>query len=127
MKHQSLESLLQNLAPRLNTGEFVFCIDDGRVVESEFVIGSFREHEGRTIVLPREKAEQLGLDYEAVMSWITLDVDSSLQAIGLTARVATALAQDGIACNVIAAYHHDHLFIPSEDATRAMDILNALR
>ena len=127
MSHdQSLQSLIQNLSPRLNEGEYVFCVDDEQLNENEFVLGTFQESEGKTIVLPKDDAEKLGLNFEAVLSWITLDVHSSLQAVGLTACVSNALAEQGIACNVIAGYHHDHLFVPTQDAVRAMDILNVL-
>ena len=53
-------------------------------------------------------------------------VPSALDAVGLTAAVATALTRVGIACNVIAGFHHDHLFVPVDSATRAMSALNAL-
>jgi hypothetical protein len=49
---------------------------------------------------------------------------SSLEAVGLTAAVATALAARGIAANVIAGARHDHVFVP---AARADDALAALR
>jgi hypothetical protein len=53
-------------------------------------------------------------------------VHSSLQAVGLTAAVATALAERGIACNVVAGFHHDHLFVPHERGAEAMDALAEL-
>ena len=127
MNEPSLKSLIQNLSPRLNSGDYVFCLDDGTVPASDAVLGSFLEQEGRTLVLLEQRAKQMGLQYEAVLSWITLDVYSSLQAVGLTAHVSSALAEQGIACNVIAGYHHDHLFVPRQDSSRAMEILNALR
>jgi uncharacterized protein len=59
-------------------------------------------------------------------AWLTLSVHSDLQAVGLTAAVAAALARAGVACNVIAAAHHDHLFVPLEAADAALVALNAL-
>ena len=52
---------------------------------------------------------------------ITLGVHSSLAAVGLTARVAGALAEAGISANMVAAFHHDHVFVPWEtrDVARA--------
>ena len=32
----------------------------------------------------------------------------------------------GISCNVVAGVHHDHLFVPVEQARQAMDALHAL-
>ena len=60
------------------------------------------------------------------MTWITLDVHSSLEAVGLTAAVSAALAEENISCNVVAAYYHDHLFVPVADAERAMETLMRL-
>jgi hypothetical protein len=57
---------------------------------------------------------------------ISLDVHSSLEAVGLTAAFATALGNEGISANVIAAYYHDHIFVPTADAERAVAALKAL-
>jgi hypothetical protein len=54
---------------------------------------------------------------------ITLNVHSSLEAIGLTAAVAGRLALHGISANVVAAYYHDHIFVPTADAERAVVVL----
>jgi hypothetical protein len=53
-------------------------------------------------------------------------VQSSLEAVGLTAAFSNALAEHRISCNVVAAYHHDHIFVASSDAERAMKVLKAL-
>ncbi len=52
---------------------------------------------------------------------------SDLQAVGLTAAVATALAEAGISCNVVAAAYHDHLFVPVESASQAIAALRTLQ
>jgi hypothetical protein len=57
---------------------------------------------------------------------ITLGIESSLEAVGLTARVGTALAERGIGANMIAACHHDHVFVPWERREEAMAALEAL-
>ena len=85
-----------------------------------------QEAEGLTLVLPRETADAHGLSYDYVAAWITLQVHSSLAAVGLTASFSAALAQAGISCNVVAGFHHDHLFVPSERAERALSTLRAL-
>ncbi|MNG35746.1 hypothetical protein D3C84_1225580 [compost metagenome] len=59
-------------------------------------------------------------------AWITLQVHSSLAAVGLTAAFASALGQANISCNVIAGYHHDHLFVAQADAERALAVLRQL-
>lgn len=123
----NLSTLLASLSPRLNPGRYVFCsVPQPTVVQVAAALGSFREAEGTTLILAREEAERLGLAYEYLAAWITLEVHSSLAAVGLTAAFATALAGEGISCNVIAGYHHDHLFVAEADAERAMAALQRL-
>ena len=57
----------------------------------------------------------------------TLNVYSSLEGDGLTAAVSNALGEAGIPCNMIAAYHRDHVFVPSDKASKAMDVLARLQ
>lgn len=90
------------------------------------IVGFFREAEGVTVIVPRESAARLGLEYSYVAAWITLTVHSSLEATGLTAAVATALAEAGISCNVVAAYFHDHIFVARSDGERALRVLEDL-
>ena len=66
------------------------------------------------------------LPYSLVCVWITLTIHSSLEAVGLTAAVSSALTEANISCNVVAAYYHDHIFVPIADADRAMNVLLAL-
>ena len=61
------------------------------------------------------------------MRCITLNVYSSLEGVGLTAAVATALAENGIACNMVAAFHHDHAFVPDALSQKAMQVLKELQ
>jgi len=123
----SLSALLRSMNPEQNDGDYVFCnVTDSRRIEGIEVIGSFREREGLTVILERSQAQQLGLDCDYVMAWITLTVHSSLAAVGLTAAFASALGQAGISCNVVAGFYHDHLFVGKDDAQEAMTTLRAL-
>lgn len=121
---KDLDKLIKNMSPRLNQGEYVFCtvVLDFDAAGTE-IIGSFIEEEGKTLVINKEQADRLNLPYDSVMSWITLKVHSSLNAVGLTAKVSAALAEKGISCNVIAAYYHDHIFVGKEDAEKAIKTL----
>lgn len=123
----NLSRLLASLSPRLNPGRFVFCsVPQPTVVQVAAALGSFRDAEGTTLILTREEAERLGLTYDYLAAWITLEVHSSLAAVGLTAAFAKALAGEGISCNVIAGFHHDHLFVAEADAERALARLQRL-
>lgn len=123
----SLATLLRSMSPQLNDGEYVFCtLPDGQLPHGLGIVGSFREREGLTVILPRAQAQQAGMSFDYVAAWITLNVHSALEAVGLTAAFATALGQAGISCNVIAGYYHDHLFVGQADAERAMQVLRDL-
>ena len=123
----SLTTLLRSMSPQLNAGEYVFCtLRNGNLPSGLEVIGSFREQEGLTVILERAHAEQAGLSFDYVAAWITLNVHSALEAVGLTAAFATALGKAGISCNVIAGCYHDHLFVGQADAERAMQVLRDL-
>ncbi|MBS1914948.1 MAG: ACT domain-containing protein [Bacteroidetes bacterium] len=121
---KNLAILLKTMKPQLNDGEYVFCtIKDDRKIPYDSIICSFKEQEGITLVLKKEDANAAKLKYQFIAAWITLTVHSSLEAVGLTAAVATALAKENISCNVVAAFYHDHIFVAKEDAARAIKIL----
>lgn len=123
-----LNKLLSSLAPVLRAGGYVFCSVPASVSPdlSAAPLATFDEEEGTTLVLEQSAADAAGLDYGPVLRCITLQVHSSLEAVGLTAAVAGALADAGISANVIAAYHHDHVFVPAERAEEALRILGSL-
>lgn len=124
-----LANLLEQLSPELLPQEYSFCTCDSDAL-SDFLhlapVATFREREGLTLVVTRTAAAAAGLPCEQPMRCITLNVHSSLAAVGLTAAVAGALADVGISANVIAAYYHDHIFVPAERAEEALSTLQAL-
>jgi len=109
----------------LNDGDYVFC-SIPTLIDVKEIIALFKETEGITIILKKQTADDLGLEYSYIAAWITLTVHSSLEATGLTASFATALATEGISCNVVAAYYHDHIFVDKKDANKAMEALRDL-
>lgn len=124
---KNLHKLIRNLKPERKPGQYVFCTRQSlENIPAEDIICFFREDQGLTLILLRENAEKHGIEYAFVASWIRLRVHSSLEAVGLTARVSSALAEAGISCNAIAAYHHDHVFVPYLQAEKAMTILRKL-
>ncbi|MBK4993296.1 ACT domain-containing protein [Pseudomonas sp. S37] len=124
---KSITALLRGMSPVLNEGDYVFCtVNDAAALQCTDVLGTFREKEGLTAIIERERADALGLEYSFVAAWITLTIHSALDAVGLTAAFATALGKADISCNVIAAFYHDHIFVGKDDATKAMDVLRTL-
>jgi hypothetical protein len=122
---KDLEILLKSMKPKYNESDYVFCTVkslDNILVNN--IVMSFAESEGITLILKKEIADELKLNYSIVMSWITLTVYSSLEAVGLTAAFAKALSDNEISCNVVAAFYHDHIFVNKKDADKAIAILN---
>lgn len=123
---KNLETLLKTMKPHHNAGEYVFCtVEDVKKIDLNDILLLFREQENITIVLKKDIADSLLLDYSFIASWISLTIHSSLEAVGLTAAFSNALAHEGISCNVVAAYYHDHIFVDQKDCDAAMRILNA--
>ena len=123
---KDLKRLLKSMKPEHNSGDYVFCkIENLEKVNLNDIEMFFREKEAITLILKKEIAESLHLEYSVVMSWITLTVHSSLEAVGLTAAFSKALSENGISCNVVAAYYHDHIFVSNKEVEKAMKILNS--
>ncbi|GAB6059235.1 hypothetical protein JCM31598_23520 [Desulfonatronum parangueonense] len=56
--------------------------------------------------------EAVGNRTKGIKHCITLEVRSSLSAVGFLALITTRLARAGISVNPLSAFHHDHLFVP---------------
>lgn len=124
----NLDQLLKSLKPRLMEPEFVFCTVSENLKDYLLLdpVATFMEAEGLTPVLEKSIAYKAGLSSEGSFKQITLTVHSSLEAVGLTAAVATKLASKGISANVIAAFYHDHIFVQSSKADDALEALHEL-
>lgn len=121
-----LKTLLESLHPVIRDGDYVYALwPHGKPLEGD-IEAAVREAEGLTVVLRRDEADRLGLSYDFVAAWITLQIHSALEAVGLTAAVSAALTHAGISCNVLAGFHHDHLLVPVAEADRALDVLRLL-
>ncbi|MDQ0321014.1 hypothetical protein QO002_003152 [Pararhizobium capsulatum DSM 1112] len=117
-----LDALLREMRPVLQDKEYVYCLAAPEEAVNYFAqaLAMFREQEGVTLILERSLADAANLAYGPVMCCIMLTVHSALEAVGLTAAVSVALTRHGISANVVAAYHHDHIFVPAGDAERAL-------
>jgi len=124
-----LDMMLSTMVPNLSETDYVFhTVPNGSYGEFQNLlpIASFQEAEGLTLVVARHVAQSQGIDCSSVFSCISLSVHSSLEAVGLTAAVANTLADCGISANVIAAFYHDHIFVPKARASEALQALQAL-
>ena len=119
--------MLAQMAPVLDSVRYCFMLIAPEIAPQALgaAIGTFREDEGVTAIVPESVARELGEEGPA-MARITLTVHSSLEGVGLTAAVASTLAEAGIACNMVAAFHHDHAFVPAERGEEALALLREL-
>jgi hypothetical protein len=123
-----LHKLLGQMNPRIKKEEYVYCVLPSGYADwpSLKPMGWFVEEEGITLILEKKIACQLNLAYDFPCRLITLNVHSSLSAVGLLAAVTARLAESEISVNVISAFYHDHLLVPAAKAEESMRILNSL-
>ena len=109
----NIDALVRQLSPRLDDTVWVFAaVPPAEVPERRSeALACFEESEAVTLILPVSAAHGL-TTVSGSRARITLQVQSSLDAVGLTACVAQALADEGISANVVAAFYHDHIFVP---------------
>ena len=121
-----LEKLLTAMSPELREGEYVFSSIGPEEFNDRQVepVGWFREAEGISVILDRAAAQRLGIKQSSAFRMISLNVNSSLEAVGFLAAVTEKLAAAGVSVNAVSAFHHDHLFIPAEKADLAISLLN---
>jgi len=127
---QNLDKILGQLSPILHPSIYVFCsiknASYGDYAHTE-PLTSIREQEGLSLVISQANADREGLAYQGTFRCITLQVHSSLESVGLTAVMASTLAEHSISANVIAGYYHDHVLVPAGKARLAMAILTNLK
>jgi len=121
----NLDYLIKNMQPLLEDEDLVFCSLSPARAEEYFVIcqGYYVEREGITVIIGKHLADLNDLDYDLLFKRITLNVHSSLTAVGFLARITEVLAAQGFSVNVVSAYYHDHLYIQSDQAQAALETL----
>jgi len=123
----SLNELLKTLSAQLVEDVYVFVtLPDDSVPENIAARMVFRETEGTTLILQKSEAETFGLDYEFPCRMITLNVHSSLEAVGFIARIASELTKHDMGVNPVSGFFHDHLFVPDGRELDAMRILEQI-
>ena len=123
----ALAKLIANMEPVLNEGDYVFAsVLNTASIPREITICEIKEKEGVTVIVSKKDAEALGLSYGYIAAWITLNIHSSLEAVGLTAAFASELGKNNISCNVVAGYYHDHIFVDTKDKEKALRVLKAM-
>ena len=119
-----LARMIASLEPIVREGEFVVVsLTDEPEVACQAVI---REGEGVTVVIERGVADEHGWPYDFVAGWVTLQVHSALEAVGLTAAVSTALTAEGVSCNVLAGFFHAPRLVPIARVDDTLRVLHEL-
>eukprot|EP00854_Cymbomonas_tetramitiformis_P016681 gene16681-19817_t len=126
-----VDKIIANLVPCLHPDSFVFCTTAdrglvGTLLQDEQLIAFMAEKEGFTVVLSKAAAEKYSLKFDYIARWLTLEVHSALEAVGLTAAFAAALAKENISANVVAGFFHDHLFVDERSGEKALEVLTKL-
>jgi hypothetical protein len=125
MPVKALDQMLAQMSPELAPSTYLF-VTAAAIPSGLVPLMVFREDEGLTLVITDDQALDQGWPVTMPMRRITLRVHSALDGVGLTAAFSSELAGAGISCNVVAGFHHDHIFVPGADADRALVALREL-
>ncbi|MGL1920962.1 MAG: ACT domain-containing protein [Hyphomicrobiales bacterium] len=121
----NLDKLIASMQPKLMPHIYVFAKTTNKgLAQQADALMTFHEAEATTLILQQTEADTLGIDYEFPCRQITLNVHSSLEAVGFIAKIAVHLSKYNMGVNPVAGFYHDHLFI---DATRVDDAMEALK
>ena len=123
-----LKKLLASMTPELLPAIHVFVTLAPGAAQPQGVdpVMVFREREGVTLIVTEDEAKAAGLAASFRCRMITLNVHSSLEAVGFLAAITKRLASAGMGVNPVSAFYHDHLFVPAERAQEALVLLRQL-
>lgn len=123
-----LQTLLASMTPQLLPGAYVFAtLPPGTSLPGGLdPVMTFRETEGLTLIVAEDQAHAAGIVGSFRCRMITLNIHSSLEAVGFLAAITARLAAAGMGVNPVSAFYHDHLFVPTERADEAVAILRQL-
>lgn len=123
---RDLDQMLRCLSVSRRPEAWTMVSVDSSVPLSETVAAVIAEAEGTTVVATVDEANRRGWPVEFRAAWLTLEIHSALEAVGLTAAVSAALADGGIPANMLAGFFHDHILVPENKAADAMAIIEGL-
>ncbi|MGX9357527.1 ACT domain-containing protein [Roseobacteraceae bacterium S113] len=123
----NLDKLIRSMSASLVEGLYVFVtVESGRVPEGISPRMMFEEAEGTTLIMQKSEAEKHNLPYEFPCRMITLNIHSSLEAVGFMARISSELAKHEMGVNPVSGFFHDHLFVPDGREQDAMVVLQEM-
>ena len=122
-----LKKILESIDPYLVDESFIFMTTDqslSSISNTLNPIASFMENEGLSLVITQATADKNAITYDSVFSCISLGVHSSLESYGLISIISRELTQNNISTNVFSGYYHDHIFVQSGKADKALEIIS---
>ena len=122
-----LDAMLRSLTVSIRPERYTFVTVESPPPLADGIAALLTEAEGVTVVATVERATAEGWAYDFEAAWLTLEIHSALEAVGLTAAFSAVLADAQIPCNVLAGFHHDHLLVPADRASEAVAALESLR
>lgn len=120
-----LSVLISSMEPVLHADQYVFCSLASEREEKLSVpcVMKFQEKEGTTLIVKKSDADSYNLSFIYPCKMITLNIHSSLEAVGFLAAITKHLAAAGVSVNAVSAFYHDHIFVPSDKADVALTLL----
>jgi len=123
----NLDKLIASMQPQMHEPVYVFAtVPEDFNWQPANPVMVFQESEGLTLILKQELSDSQGIEYEFPCRKITLNIHSSLDAVGFLARITVRLAELGMGVNPVSGFYHDHLFVPVDRADEALQALVAM-
>lgn len=123
-----LKQTLSSLKVVCDDVEYGFAsLADDSAIDRDKVLATFQENGRLAVIAPKAYLDSVGIDSEGPYAKLTIDVHTSLELVGLTAVIASKLAEHGISANVVAAFYHDHVFVQYDLREKATNLLESLK
>ncbi|MFH1591143.1 MAG: ACT domain-containing protein [archaeon] len=119
-----LDDYFSNGSIIIDSRRFVIATADVPIAGAFCTISDEKE---TTVIIAEERiAGKSLLKQEGGWRVITLDIVFPMDVVGVTARVAGALAENGVSVMPLAAYSRDHFLVKEVDLDKAVETFSAL-
>lgn len=125
---RDVKTLLRTMQPTLLEGSWAYAtVPKGKAMPQGLTpLAMYEEPEGTSLLLSEKDLAKSGLPHAFFCRGISLNVNSSLYAIGFLAAISEVLAKAAMSINIVSAYHRDYLFVPTGRAEEALELLKKL-
>jgi uncharacterized protein len=124
----NLQEVLDSMQISCNNIEYGFAtLPIDADIAPRDILAMFYEDEGLTVIAPTGYLDFQSISFEGPYARLTIESHTSLELVGLTAALAKKLTDVGIPTNIVAAYYHDHIFVPYDARDKAAEALISLR